>query len=134
MVKLLKQLATIVPAEERYFRFHDSGDLQSPEHLHAILRVAVWSPDWQFWLPTKEYVTVRNVKKQVPVPRNIVIRISAPMLNKAPSEAIKNIGEPTSTVSSYEGFGCPARNQGNACGTCRACWKLSVTNIDYTKH
>lgn len=131
MGKLLKSLVAITPVEERYFRWHDSGDLQGTEHLHAILRVAVRNPEWKFWLPTQERAIVRKVKEQVPVPRNIVIRLSSTRTGKKQRSTVEKL---SSTVSYDKGFQCPASNQKNSCGTCRECWNARRINVNYKKH
>src|SRR5262245_26001367 len=38
--------------EVGYFRWHDSGDLQSVDHLRKIVLVAEGCPEIRFWLPT----------------------------------------------------------------------------------
>src|ERR1700674_2524692 len=43
---------------DRHFRWHDSGDVQSLEHLQNIIAVARNLPKVRFWLPTREYQTV----------------------------------------------------------------------------
>ena len=43
---------------DRYFRWHDSGDLQSLDHLGKIIQVCRNLPRIKFWLPTREYQTV----------------------------------------------------------------------------
>ena len=131
MTALLKALEEITPVEERYFRWHDSGDLQGTEHLHAILRVAVRSPGWKFWLPTQERSIVRKVKEQVPIPRNIVIRLSSTRMGKVQRSTVEKL---SSTVGYDKGFQCPASNQKNACGTCRECWNPRRVNVNYKKH
>jgi hypothetical protein len=38
-----------------FFRWHDSGDIQSVEHLEKIVQIAKNLPNIQFWIPTREY-------------------------------------------------------------------------------
>lgn len=116
---------------ERYFRFHDSGDVQSLEHLEAICEVARRNDRVQFWLPTRETAIVRKFQELNYVPSNLVIRISTHMVGEGPTD----LNLPTSTVDWADApWRCPARNQGNECGTCRACWEPEVANVDYPKH
>ena len=42
-----------VDPEVPYFRWHDSGDLDSVDHLKAIVAIAEYLPNVSFWLPTK---------------------------------------------------------------------------------
>lgn len=131
LTALLKLLAPMIPDKERYFRFHDSGDVQDTEHLHAILRVAVRNPEWKFWLPTQERAIVRKVKEEVPVPRNIVIRLSSTRIGEKQRSRVEKL---SSTVGYDKGFQCPASNQKNSCGDCRECWNARRINVNYRKH
>lgn len=114
---------------EKVFRWHDSGDLQSAEHLDAIVTIAKRLPSVRFWLPTKEYALVRAYGK--PFPANLTVRVSAPMIG----ETLPTIpGTVASTVGANIGHHCPAPSQGGHCGDCRACWTRSVPSVDYAKH
>ena len=53
----------IVHAKEKYFRWHDSGDVQSMKHLLNILAVARQTPKIKYWLPTKEPQLMREFAK-----------------------------------------------------------------------
>lgn len=124
MIALLHHLDT------RWFRWHDSGDLQSPSHLEKIVAVAQAHPQISFWMPTREKVFVySHLKKHGAFPENLVVRMSATMIDgPAP------VGFPhTSTVVTSD-HTCPAPEQGNECGTCRACWNPEVQNVAYRKH
>tara|TARA_R100000458_G_C8277711_1_gene253338 strand:- start:3934 stop:4554 length:621 start_codon:yes stop_codon:yes gene_type:complete len=114
-----------------YFRWHDSGDLQSVEHLEKICQIARNLPHIQFWLPTREYKTVQNYSGIIP--DNLIIRLSAHKVNVAPpiSLAEKLLVE-TSAVSTEE-YNCPAPDQGNSCGDCRKCWTKGET-VTYKEH
>lgn len=131
MGNLLELLGTSLHDEERYFRFHDSGDLQSIEHLCAIVSVAERNPAWRFWLPTKEWGIVRKYREASNFPSNLTVRLSTLKVGMGP------VGNdlPSSTVSWDDAkHQCPARNQGNECGSCRACWDPKVTNVNYPLH
>lgn len=112
-----------------YFRWHDSGDLQSKEHFALIAQVCKATPNTHHWLPTKEprYVTRSDI------PENLVVRVSAPMIDQAPVKAWPN----TSTVHASAkpvGRVCPAPKQNGECGTCRNCWAHNVKNVSYHQH
>lgn len=118
-----------------YHRWFDSGDLQSVDMLKAICKVAVATPQIQHWLPTREAKIVKDyIKAGGVVPDNLVIRVSATMIDDKPVAGYDN----TSTVhrkgSAAVGHVCPASTQGNNCGDCRACWSKSVANISYPLH
>jgi hypothetical protein len=115
------------------FRWHDSGDLINEKHLSLIVQVAIEMPDVQFWLPTREAGLVNRFFDQYALPDNLVIRLSAPMIDGAPSSTRFN----TSTIHrNYEaiGFECGAPSRGGYCGDCRACWNRDVPNVSYAFH
>lgn len=119
-------------ANRQFFRWHDSGDLQSFRHLLAIVEIAERVPDVTFWLPTHEPALIRRfLREKGPFPKNLVVRISAPLVHQTIT-ALE--GVLTSTVDSGQGFLCPAYDQGGQCGSCRACWNPNVPNVDYRSH
>lgn len=116
----------------RYFRWHDSGDLQDSNHLANIITVAEYTSNVKHWLPTREYSIARDSS---PTP-NLTIRLSAHMENGSPPNGF---GFPTSTVSTGDkpengGLRCFAFKRGGSCGKCRKCWDSNIQNIDYLKH
>ena len=121
--------------EKNYFRWHASGDIQRLEPLAKICAVAAGTPHIKHWLPTRENKIVKEYKEQGGViPDNLVIRLSATMINGAPS----NIHEHSSTVHTPGvapiGEACNAGKQGGRCLDCRACWDPNIKNISYEKH
>jgi hypothetical protein len=118
-----------------YFRWHDSGDIQSVDHLKKIANVAWQLPDVHFWLPTREYAIVREFMAKNLVPDNLTIRLSAHMVD-GPVPSINDL--PTSSVFTDNvpsgAWECPSRYQDNACGDCRACWDPKVQQVSYHKH
>lgn len=116
---------------EPFHRWFDSGDLQSVEMLEAICDVARATPQIRHWLPTRETKIINDFTGAIP--DNLVVRISSPMVDDRPIN--KYLW--TSTVhknSEPVGHVCPARHQGNACGSCRACWSDDIRNISYPLH
>lgn len=121
-----------------WFRWHDSGDLQSIAHLRRIIEVCEATPSVNHWLPTREYRMVKlYIENGGKVPVNLNIRLSA---HKIDGEAPAVAGTTGSTVSSADhrsvvpGHHCPAHQQGNFCGSCRACWDKTVPLVDYPLH
>jgi hypothetical protein len=45
---------SIIETKTGFFRWHDSGDLQSLDHLKKIFEVCNLTPGIQHWLPTRE--------------------------------------------------------------------------------
>lgn len=137
MVEVFRALEPLTPASERFFRWHDSGDIVSLEHLRAIVAIARACPGWRFWLPTKEYADVSAFKRTgETLPENLTVRVSAPMTDQrlaprfGPSSGVYTTG----AAPADDGHVCPAPLQGNACRECRACWDSSVPMIWYHKH
>jgi len=88
---------------DRYFRWHDSGDLQSIEHLEKVIQVCKNLPRIRFWLPTREYQTVEAYRRLGgDIPPNLCIRYSAHFIDGRPP---LHYGLPVSSVSSSNG-GC----------------------------
>jgi len=125
----------ITTYEKNYFRWHDSGDIQSVKHLAKICAVAAGTPNIKHWLPTREAKILKDYKEQGGViPDNLVIRLSATMINGAPSKT----HEHSSTVHTKEaapiGQACISQKQGGRCLDCRACWNPDIKNISYEIH
>ena len=117
-----------------FFRWFDSGDIQSLAHLKQIAQIATNLPKIQFWLPTKEYGIVQDFLKENELPINLTIRLSAYMIDgPAPVALASRLGLVTSTVSKTS-WTCPAGSQGNKCLQCRACWDKQVSNVAYKHH
>ena len=114
----------------RWFRWHDSGDIQTPTHLRQIVAIAQACPGVTFWLPTREKVFVySHLKEHGSFPENLIVRVSGTMVDGPAPTGFAH----TSTVVT-EGWTCPAPEQNNECGTCRACWNPEVRNVSYRKH
>ena len=131
-------MVELITAQEKsaFFRWHDSGDVQSLAHLLAIFDVCEKTPHLQHWLPTREFSYVREALALRPKPKNLVIRLSALMRNAAPpAKLAERLGVKTSTVGhSASKTICEAGKRGGVCGDCRACWSESVANVDYPLH
>ena len=119
---------TVLVKGKKHFRWHDSGDIQSVDHLKKIFEVCNNTPGTMHWLPTQE-------RKYLPLegstyPDNLVIRLSNSKNNTTPGKAWTH----WSTVVDKGFHSCPAQSQGNKCGTCRACWDPKVKHVTYPKH
>ena len=108
------------------FRWHDSGDVQDVDHLEKIFEVCRATPNKRHWMPTREAWIKDHMHK---APANLVVRFSSPMIDQGPVKSWAN----TSTVST-KSRSCPAPDNNNECGSCRACWDPLVKNIEYGKH
>jgi len=132
MTELLRRKYSKKTGDDRVFRWHDSGDLQSTAHLSAIVKIARSLPDIKFWLPTKEYSLVGKFCRTRKIPRNLIIRVSAPMIGSSYGPTLP--GTVSSTVGAGTGFACGAYQREGKCGDCRACWDKSVLSVDYPQH
>lgn len=131
-------MADQINAQENsgFFRWHDSGDIQSTAHLLAIFRVCELTPNIKHWIPTREAAYVREALALRPAPSNLRIRLSALKREFPPSAGLaKRLNVQTSTVSwKHSGVTCEANKRGGVCGPCRACWSQNVFNVDYPLH
>lgn len=119
---------------KEYFRWHDSGDIQSVNHLKRIAKVAENTPNCKHWLPTREYWMVKEFLKTNKKPKNLIIRLSAMMVDgPAPESMAKKLKVQVSGVSK-NAFSCPAQSQNHECKDCRACWDSKIFNVVYNKH
>lgn len=122
-----------------YFRWHDSGDIQSIDHLEKIAAVARATPNCMHWLPTREYGIVSAFTAQYDIPKNLIIRLSAMFIDRpvVVPASLKNIpGIAVSNVHSKTaiGTGCNAPKQNGECRNCRACWSRKVSAVSYSIH
>ena len=125
----IQAMATsILETKTGFFRWHDSGDLQSLDHLKKIFEVCNLTPGIQHWLPTRETSIIACIQADE-VPKNLIIRLSA---HKVDGKA-STFWPWTSTVVTSEKT-CPAAEQENKCKNCRACWDRTIPNIAYGKH
>ena len=120
-------MATLINSKKPdVFRWHDSGDVQDVQHLEKIFEVCRLTPEKRHWMPTREAWIKDHMHK---APANLVVRFSSPMVDQGPVKSWAN----TSTVST-KSRSCPAPDNNNECGDCRACWDPLVKNIEYGKH
>ena len=122
-------------AKTKVFRWHDSGDLMSLEHLVDIVKIAEATPDVKHWLPTREVKVVQEYKKKYgKFPSNLVVRISATMVNGLPHTFHEHSSTVVTDMSLAVDKVCPSSKQGNKCLDCRMCWDSNVKDIAYLKH
>jgi hypothetical protein len=144
MVLLIKESTD---PEDPYFRWHDSGDLQSDEHFTKICEIAERLPHILFWLPTQERAIVKHVARTRAIPKNLVVRFSDPLVGMEGNKSVG--GYLTSGVAprrlaekwhlyvaqgTSDTWYCPAHLQGNECGHCRRCWDPQVEKVIYLEH
>ena len=110
---------------QKYFRWHDAGDVQDLNHLNKIYEVCRLTPDTKHWMPTREAWIKDHLNNK---PDNLVIRFSPPMIGQ------RNENWPNSSMVVTENATCPAPKQGGKCGSCRQCWDPELKIVSYGKH
>ena len=134
MTELISRKSKKVP----YFRWHDSGDLQSLEHLSKIVEIAKNLPGISFWLPTKQPDFVQTfLRAGNTFPANLTVRVSAPMIGRAPEKISGTVGSSVEDSSRFglgTSFACMAPKQKGSCMECRACWNFQVEEVTYLEH
>ncbi len=121
------------------FRWHDSGEIQNPEHAAAIVRIAHEVPGMLFWLPTREVGMLKRALEipGVVKPANLNIRVSGNRIGEVPSVPGGCTGSMVLADKDSAPDGvhpCPAPEQGGECGPCRACWDPAVPMVGYIAH
>ena len=123
MVTLIKR--------HRWFRWHDSGDLQSVQHLKNIFEVCKLTPDTRHWLPTREARFLSLMDPAV-VPKNLKIVLSDHMNNQRVTPTWWPYTSGVTTEPKQ--VSCPSSKQGNKCLDCRKCWDRRTKRVIYGKH
>ena len=113
-------------SRDPWFRWHDSGDLQSVAHFQLIADIARATPNTLHWLPTKE---PRFVKGDIP--GNLIVRVSAPHIDQP---APKGYAHTSTVVTDRTAATCRAFERQGKCGPCRMCWDKNVANVAYLNH
>ena len=138
--------------KEKFFRWHDSGDVQNLKHLAKIFEVAKRTPDIKHWLPTREAWVL---KYQDRAPENLVIRFSMAMVNQEAAGSWHNTSTVVtdSTVDNCAAFRTDKTGKVHSlsvykkltklakkeldfghCGNCRKCWDKTIDNVAYLAH
>lgn len=136
MVTLIMSTAKRNEKDMWFFRWHDSGDIVSVDHLRAIAEVAKATPDVQHWLPTKEKRTVKKYLEKDQLPKNLTVRMSHYFVDK---EIDFDFDTPTAGVykdTKPKGHKCPAILAHKGCREvgCRACWNKKIKKVFYQIH
>ena len=124
------QAMAVLIKGKKFFRWHDSGDIQSVDHLKKIFEVCDLTPTTQHWLPTQErqFLPLPGSK----IPKNLLIRLSNAKNDTKPGNAWDHWS--TVVTKPRPGHVCPAPKQNNTCGSCRACWSKDVKEVQYKIH
>ena len=126
----VKAMVVLISGHE-YFRWHDSGDIQSVEHLKRIFEVCKLTPFTSHWLPTREVKYTSLMDPNI-VPPNLKIIISDHMIDQ--ERGVLSWPYTSGVSTDHAAVTCPASKQGNKCLKCRACWDRNVKRVVYGKH
>jgi len=148
-------------SESHYFRWHDSGDLQSAQHLASIVEVCKRTPHVKHWLPTKErgFLARYLRESRESFPSNLCVRYSSHYINQsAPGWLTVDkrtrwdghyswVYDPTTinplcledVESGAWGHLCQPTfdgKHGTGCDTygCRECWNKETRVVVYKRH
>ena len=124
------QAMAVLIKGKKFFRWHDSGDIQSVDHLKKIFEVCDLTPDTMHWLPTQERQFLPLPGSSIP--KNLIIRLSNAKNDTKPGRAWSYWS--TVVTTPRPGHVCPAPKQNNTCGSCRACWSKDVKEVQYKIH
>ena len=126
----IESMVTLIK-DQPWFRWHDSGDVQSVQHLKNIFEVCKRTPGTSHWLPTREARFLSLMDPDV-VPENLKIVLSDHMNDqeKPPTWWPYTSG----VTTSHDQVTCPASSQGNKCLDCRKCWDRGTKRVIYGKH
>lgn len=122
-----------------FFRWHDSGDIQSIQHFDKICKIAEAMPNTKFWIPTREYDIIKEYVKTKTIPSNLIVRLSAMFTDKAViiPKSLQHIQNITvSNVHSKDPIGieCESYKHEGKCNSCRKCWDANYKTISYKIH
>lgn len=138
MVELIKRKTLTKGKTNGLFRWHDSGDIQSIQHLRKICFIAEQLPTIRFWIPTREYGIVSEYLRSNDFPPNLCVRVSAHMMDslKGTSKFMHRSAVISSPDKLENGYICPATRptSNHKCNDCTSCWNHSIRTINYLKH
>jgi len=128
---------------EEYFRWFDSGDVDTPVLAAKLHRIVKATPDTKHWIPTRSHKFKRIDRhlRLIDEEPNACVRISSDNIGVPIVEYVAGARRPSSVViknandvpdgatvcNSYKTK--PAK-----CNGCRACWDKTVETIAYPIH
>ena len=131
-----------------YFRWHDSGDIDSMKHLCNIIEVCENTPHIKHWLPTKEKRLVREfLNRGGVIPINLVISMSGYFVDGGTVKGFDDQPQITHHLTYSKrnrdgavskGYICPVEDGlgFKSCdqANCSACWNPSVRVVAGALH
>ena len=130
MVVIINHSASFAVPEWRWF---DSGDIQSMDHLMMIVEVAKRTPMIKHWAPTKiDQAPVKGRANTSTVSSSVDVKYAGHRC-----EAYRT--DKSGTIVSHEEHHAMDRKERKTrdfghCGSCRKCWSADIDNVDYLQH
>lgn len=159
MIYLINTLPIDKITKTKLFRWFDSGDVDNVKMALNILEIADNTKDCLHWIPSRENKIWKQVKEIRNIPDNVILIISAPMVNGVPSKSFENTSTVNSEIGKFViGFECqafrtfkngnmlsleeyknlkrndPIKKELGNCGNCRTCWNKDIKNRSYPLH
>ena len=136
-------MKTIIEAEYLqtgvgFFRWFDSGDIQSKAMLMDIIRIAHALPKIKFWLPTKEIKVVYEILdfmglNNIPFPDNLNIRCSVFMIDGEYKQFVSTLTQSRVITDESKLLKDEILCSGQCVSCNYSCW-LSTKSVAYLKH
>lgn len=111
----------------KLFRWNVAGDLFSVDYLKAMVTIADLCPDTTFWAFTKQFKVLKDALKEVKVPKNMTIILSAWGNFMPPKDLMKQFG--VCYVQDKDGLFTVPPNAyvcGGDCEHCQVCAHLTA--------
>lgn len=133
LVMAIRKVTKNQPRKQRYFRWHDSGDIFSPTYCRMIIEVCKRTPEVRHWLPTRSWRLpwVDVIRELASLP-NVIVRPSALTFDDA-APVVDGLGKGSTAITSLDRLPkghrlCPkttANYQEASCKSvgCRRCWE-----------
>jgi hypothetical protein len=124
-------------ANDRYFRWFDSGDCYALPLARKILEVMRLTPWVSHWMPTRmhKFAKFRATLEAMQALPNVVVRFSSDSVTGETIEgATTSTIVPTPQDAPSNAVVCGAYDRGGKCQGCRACYDRNVATIAYVAH
>jgi hypothetical protein len=125
-------------ANDRYFRWFDSGDCYDLKLAKKILEVMQRTPWVNHWFPTRmgKFSKFVSVFLEMAALTNVVIRhssdsVAGDIVDYGYGQSSTIVPEATENQAYTL---CHAYSRGGKCGPCRACWSKDVPVVAYPAH
>jgi hypothetical protein len=125
-------------ANDRYFRWFDSGDMYALALAEKILEVMARTPWVKHWLPTRmeKFPKFAEVIARMRALPNVMVRFSSDEVDGSFTPGVHGSCIVPSVDAELENGVqlCAAAHNGGKCGPCRACYSKEVPVIAYVAH